>query len=56
MHLTNSERANQVATGIDRSFAEACDYLCVEQETYAARWEELDHPAAMIRYDKRGRP
>jgi hypothetical protein len=44
------------ATGIDRSFAEACDDLGVEQEAYPARWEELDAPGAVIRYDKRNRP
>jgi len=32
------------ATGIDRSFAEACGELGVEQEAHLARWEELDHP------------
>lgn len=44
------------ATGIDRSFAEACGELGVEQEAHPARWEELDHPEAVIRYDKRNRP
>lgn len=44
------------ATGIDRSFAEACGDLGVEQEAHPARWEELDHPDALIRYDKRNRP
>jgi hypothetical protein len=43
-------------TGIDRSFAEACGELGVEQEAHQARWEELDHPEAVIRYDKRNRP
>src|SRR4051812_19337534 len=42
-------------TGIDRSFAEACDEVGVEQEAHPARWEELDHPEAVIRYDKRNR-
>jgi len=44
------------ATGIDRSFAEACGELGVEQEDHPARWEELDHAEAVIRYDKRNRP
>lgn len=44
------------ATGIDRSFAEACGELEIEQEPLPARWEELDHPEAVIRYDGRGRP
>src|SRR5688572_21297659 len=43
------------ATGIDRSFAEACDDLGVDQEAHPARWEDLDHPQAVIRYDKKGR-
>ena len=29
------------ATGIDRSFAEACGELGVEQEAHPTRWEEL---------------
>ena len=36
------------ATGIDRSFAEVCDDLGVEQEAHPARWEELDVPGAGI--------
>jgi len=44
------------ATGIDRSFAEACDEMGVEQEAHPARWEELGAPRAVIRYDKRNRP
>jgi hypothetical protein len=44
------------ATGIDRSFAEACGELGVEQEAHPANWEEMDHPEAVIRYDKRNRP
>src|SRR3954468_13843106 len=44
------------ATGIDRSFAEACDDLGVEQEAHPPRWYELDLPGAVIRYDKRNRP
>lgn len=44
------------ATGIDRSFAEACGELGIKQEAHPARWEELDHPEAVIRYDKRNRP
>jgi hypothetical protein len=44
------------ATGIDRSFAEACDELGVEQEAHPTRWDDLDHPQAVIRYDKNGRP
>ena len=44
------------ATGIDRSFAEACGELGVEQEAHPAGWDDLDHPEAVIRYDKRNRP
>ncbi len=44
------------ATGIDRSFAEVCGELGVEQEAHPARCEELDHPEALIRYDKRNTP
>ena len=44
------------ATGIDRSFAEACGDLGIEQEAHPARWEVLDRPEAVIRYDKRNRP
>ncbi len=44
------------ATGIDRSFAEACGEIGVDQEAHPARWDELDHPEAAIRYDKRNRP
>ena len=44
------------ATGIDRSFAEACGELGVDQEAHPARWEELNHPEAVIRYDQRNRP
>ncbi|QEH36470.1 hypothetical protein OJF2_50340 [Aquisphaera giovannonii] len=44
------------ATGIDRSFAEACGEIGIEQEVHTTRWEELDHPEAVIRYDKRNRP
>jgi hypothetical protein len=44
------------AKGIDRSFSEACGDLGVEQEAHAARWNELDHPEAVIRHDGRGRP
>src|SRR4051794_19861676 len=44
------------ATGVDRSFALACGELEIEQEAHPARWEELDHPEAVIRYDKRNRP
>jgi YspA, cpYpsA-related SLOG family len=47
---------NGGATGIDRSFAEACGDLGVEQEAHPARWAELDATAAVIRYDKRNRP
>jgi hypothetical protein len=43
-------------TGIDRFFAEACGELGVEQEAHPARWEELDHPDAVIRYDRRNWP
>lgn len=44
------------ASGIDRSFAEACGEMDIEQEAHPARWDELDHPEAVIRYDKRNRP
>ena len=44
------------APGIDRSFAEACGEVGVDQEALPARWEELDRPEAVIRYDKRNRP
>src|SRR4051812_2287146 len=44
------------ATGIDRSFAEACGELGIDQEAHPARWDELEHPEAVIRYDRRGRP
>jgi hypothetical protein len=40
------------ATGIDRSFAEACAELGVEQEAHCARLDELGHLEAVIRYDK----
>lgn len=43
------------ATGIDRSFAEACGELGVDQEARPARWEALDVPEAVIRHDKQGR-
>ncbi len=43
------------AAGIDRSFADACGDLGIEQEMHEARWEELDHPQAVIRHDKAGR-
>jgi hypothetical protein len=42
------------ATGIDRSFAEACIKLGVEQEAHSARWDDLDAPGAVIRHDKEG--
>jgi hypothetical protein len=42
------------ATGIDRSFALACGELEIEQEAHPARWEELDHPEAVIRYRANG--
>ncbi|WP_422928597.1 SLOG family protein [Singulisphaera sp. PoT] len=42
--------------GIDRSFAEACRDLDLEQESHPAHWEELDHPAAVVRQDRKGRP
>ena len=44
------------ATGIDRSFAIICGEMEIEQEPHPARWDELDHPEAVIRYDKRNRP
>jgi hypothetical protein len=44
------------ATGVDRSFAEACETVGVQQEAHPARWEERDAPGAVIRYDRRGRP
>src|SRR4051794_23917161 len=42
------------ATGIDRSFAEACGEVGIDQEAHPARWEELDHPEAVIRYRANG--
>jgi hypothetical protein len=36
------------ATGIDRSFAEACGEVGIDQEAHYARWDELDHPEAVI--------
>src|SRR3954452_17073993 len=44
------------ATSIDRSFAEACGEMGIDQEAHPARWDELEHPEAVIRYDRRGRP
>jgi hypothetical protein len=44
------------ATDIDRSFAEACQDTGIDQEAYQARWEDIDHPDAVIRYDKKNRP
>lgn len=44
------------ASSIDLSFAEACREQDVEQEAHPARWEDLKHPQAVIRYDKRNRP
>jgi YspA, cpYpsA-related SLOG family len=43
-------------TAIDRSFAEACADLGIEQEAHPARREGLDHPESVIRHDKRDRP
>jgi hypothetical protein len=42
------------ATGIDRSFAEACAQLGVEQEPHPARWDDLDDPQAVVRENKYG--
>jgi hypothetical protein len=44
------------ATGKDRAFTEVCGDLGGDQEAHPARWEELDHPEAVIRYDTRNRP
>lgn len=44
------------ASGIDRSFAEACGEIGIDQEAHPARWDELDAPHVQIRYDKRNRP
>ena len=49
-------RLHGAATGIDRSFAEACGDLGVAQEAYPTRRDELDHPEAVIRHDERNRP
>jgi hypothetical protein len=38
------------ASGIDRSFAEACGDIGVAHETDPACWEAPDHPEALIRY------
>jgi hypothetical protein len=43
------------ATGIDRSFAEACGEVGIDQEAHPADWGALDHPEAVIRQDSRGR-
>jgi hypothetical protein len=43
------------ATGIDQSFAEACDKLGVAHEPHPARWDDLDAPGAVIRQDKHRR-
>src|SRR4051812_22353892 len=43
------------ATGIDRSFAEGCGDVGVEQEAHPARWDWLDAPGAVVRRDNRGR-
>jgi hypothetical protein len=43
------------ATGIDASFAEACDDLGVEQEPHRARWKDLKAAGAVIRCDRHGR-
>jgi hypothetical protein len=37
-------RLHGAATGIDRSFAETCGDLGVDQEAHPAGWDELDHP------------
>jgi hypothetical protein len=42
--------------GIDRAFAEACAEIGIDQEAHPARWEKLDHPDSVIRYDGRDRP
>lgn len=44
------------ATGVDRSFAEACSELDIAQEAHPARWDDLDAPGAVIRHTQRGRP
>jgi YspA, cpYpsA-related SLOG family len=43
------------ATGIDRSFAEACGEVGIDQEAHPADWGALDHPEAVIRQDSKGR-
>jgi hypothetical protein len=43
------------ATGIDKSFAEACAELDIPQEIHPARWEELDAPGALLKQDRNGR-
>jgi hypothetical protein len=44
------------AEGIDRSFAEACFALGVEQEAHPARWKDLKAVGAVVRYDRRKHP
>ena len=44
------------ATGVDRSFSEAAGELGLEQEAHLARWDEIDHPRAVIRRDRKGHP
>ena len=42
--------------GIDRSFAEACAELGIDQEIHSPSWREIDHPEAVIKYDRKKRP
>jgi hypothetical protein len=42
--------------GIDRSFAEACFELRVEQEVHFAQWDDLRGPGAVLGYYGTGRP
>jgi hypothetical protein len=44
------------ATGIDASFADACDDLGVQHEPHPARWKDLKAAGAVIKYDRRKHP
>jgi acetylglutamate kinase len=42
--------------GIDRSIAEACFELGVEQEVHFAQWDDLRAPGAVIGHSRNGHP
>jgi hypothetical protein len=42
--------------GATRPANKACGEIGIDQEAHPARWDELDTPGAVIRYDKRKRP